>query len=346
MDLMHNPIGNMYGPHFLVFYAIVIASVFIITKVIFYFFDPSESSSIPQVPSVVDPYEIAYLRGGENEIIRLVILDLIQRGYLERVAKTKGDEIAQAKDHPDERHLYTIPKEQMSFLKMEDENIVQAKNTEKRKPLNTLQHIVFSHFSSSLSASGIFQSDLDRRVKEYCINYQRKLEQDKLILTDSDSGFFKTVMIGGLFIIIGLGSYKLFVALATYHFNVLFLIMMGIGATFLYLGFCRPPRMSIRGGKYLERLELAYERLDNKDIKLNYHTTDPTLLLMAGIFGVVALEGTVYSYYPTMFQKANNRWYSSGSCGAGCGYAGSSCGSGGSCGGGGCGGGGCGGCGG
>ena len=314
MGWMHNPVGDMYGPHFLGFYAVVIVLVFIITKLIFHFFDPSDPSNVPQVPLVVDPYEIAYLRGGENEVTRLAIFDLIQRGYLERITKAKGgDQIAQAKDRPDERHLGPVEK------------------------------AVFFFFVSPCSAQDVFQSDLGSQVRKYCDNYQMKLEQERFILRKPDSGFFNMVMIIGLAVIVGLGGYKLIVALAKGRYNVEFLILMGVGAGFLHLGLFRPPRMSLKGRKYLERLQLAYDRLENKEAKKNFHTTDPTLLLMAGVFGVGALAGTGYSYYPAIFQKANNRWYSSSSCGAGCGYTVSSCGGGG---GGGCGGGGCGGCGG
>ena len=317
MDWMHNPIGDMYGPHFLILYAVVIVLVFIISKVLLYSFDPSQSMPIPQVPSVVDPYEIAYMRGGENEVIRLSILDLIQRGYLQRIANAKkADEIVWAKDHPDRRHL------------------------------NPIEDTVFGHFAVSSTAAKIFQSTLSSSVKRQCNKYQIKLEQEKFIFSESDSGFLNIVMVIGLLVIIGLGGYKLIVALAKGRLNVGFLIIMAVVSTFLYLGFCKPPRMSSRGRKYLERLQLAYERLNNKDTKMNIHTTDSTFVIMAGIFGVSALAGTVYGYYPTMFQKSNKNWYSSSSCGAGCGYV-SSCSSGGSCSGGGsCGGGGCGGCGG
>src|SRR5438132_9961841 len=35
-----------------------------------------------------DPYEVAYLRGGEREVVKLCLFDLLQRGYLE-VRETK-----------------------------------------------------------------------------------------------------------------------------------------------------------------------------------------------------------------------------------------------------------------
>ncbi len=318
MDWMHNPIGDMYGPHFLIFYAVVIVSVFIISKMVLYFFDPTQSMELPQVPSAVDPYEIAYMRGGENEVIRLAILDLIQRGYLEHVEHArKPDEIIRAQDHPDRRHL------------------------------NPVEDTVFAHFAVSSTANQIFQSTLSSSVKRLCNKYQIKLEQEKFIFNESDSGFLNVVMIIGLLVIVGLGGYKLIIALAKGRLNVGFLVVMALASTFLYVGFCKPSRMSRRGRKYLDRLQLAYSKLEDKKIKQNIHTTDPTFVIMAGIFGVGALAGTVYSYYPTMFQKSNKNWYSSSSCGAGCGYATSSCSSGGSCSGGGsCGGGGCGGCGG
>jgi uncharacterized protein (TIGR04222 family) len=314
MDWMHNPIGDMYGPYFLGFYAVVIVAVFGISKFLLYFADSTRSMELPQVPSAVDPYEIAYMRGGENEVIRLAILDLIQRGYLQRIGHTrKSDEITKAKDHPDRRHL------------------------------NSIEDTVFGHFAVPSTIDKVFQSSLSSSVKYECQKYQIKLEQENCIFDGSDSGFLNILMVIGLCVIVGLGGYKLIVAVAKGRLNVGFLIMMMAAATFFYLGYCKPPRMSSKGRKYLERLKLAYAKLEDKKIKKNIQATDPTFVIMAGIFGAGALAGTVYSYYPTMFQKSKQNWYSSSSCGSSCGY---SCSSGGSCGGGGGCGGGCGGCGG
>ena len=37
----------------------------------------------PEIPAKLDPYEVAYLRGGENEVTRVAIASMIQRGLLQ-----------------------------------------------------------------------------------------------------------------------------------------------------------------------------------------------------------------------------------------------------------------------
>ena len=39
--------------------------------------------------SATDPYEVAYLRGGDREVLRLHLFDLVQRGYLEIIENQK-----------------------------------------------------------------------------------------------------------------------------------------------------------------------------------------------------------------------------------------------------------------
>jgi hypothetical protein len=150
-------------------------------------------------------------------------------------------------------------------------------------------------------------------------------------------------------VILGFGSFKFIAAIAHGRFNVIFLIIMAfVGIAILGLN-SKLPRLSQRGRDYLEALQIAFARLKNtssitkpEERLLSSPTfagVDP-MLLMVGVFGVSALSGTAYDYFPHTFQRGaqENSW-SSSSCGSA-----SSCGS--SCSSGGCGGGGCGGCGG
>ena len=62
---MKNPITQLTGPEFLVFYAIVIA----VTAAFCWWrrrnTDITASLPLPSLPQRVDPYEVAYLRGGK-----------------------------------------------------------------------------------------------------------------------------------------------------------------------------------------------------------------------------------------------------------------------------------------
>ena len=156
----------------------------------------------------------------------------------------------------------------------------------------------------------------------------------------------------GTLVIASLGGYKLLVALSKDHTNVLFLIVMGVISIISLIWMCQSPRLTSRGRAYLEKIQLALERLKDRAASVSSASADPSLLLLAAVFGIGVLDGTPYAYYPRMFQRAAassdgsiSTWMSS--CGvSSCGTSstGSSCSSS-SCGGGGGCGGGCGGCG-
>src|SRR2546427_7205998 len=79
---MKNPITELTGPEFLLFYGIVI-----VVTVAFCWWrrnssDTTASLPLPLIPECVDPYELAYLRGGENEVTRVVIVRLTELAYL------------------------------------------------------------------------------------------------------------------------------------------------------------------------------------------------------------------------------------------------------------------------
>lgn len=109
--LLHNPIADMPGPEFLALYGVVIVGTLVLCKTKSRQADSSRTLSPPLIPDKLDPYEIAFLRGGENEVLRLAILSLIQRGYL-RVTETAKSWFRAAEqhiepnpNHSDPRHL-------------------------------------------------------------------------------------------------------------------------------------------------------------------------------------------------------------------------------------------------
>ena len=80
---MKNPITELTGPEFLVFYAILI-----VATVAFCWWrrqrcDSSVSLPPASLPDRPEPYEIAFLRGGETEVARVAIVRLMELGYLE-----------------------------------------------------------------------------------------------------------------------------------------------------------------------------------------------------------------------------------------------------------------------
>jgi uncharacterized protein (TIGR04222 family) len=307
--LVNNPIANMPGPQFLFFYGLVIAATIVGCWWKLRMSDPT--ADMPSLPLSAnpDPYEIAYMRGGDNEVIRLTIFNLIQRGYL-RVSETRrwwgGTEqrLERVSGHPEQRFL------------------------------SPLEQDVFALFYKQKTAEEIFRSDSDSSAMEgLSAEIQDKLQQERALCPTEVTEASVRVRWFGLLIIVGLGGYKLMMALAKGRHNVGFLIMFCLFSLFVLQWACRPPRLSSLGRDYLNRLRGAFERLKPTASSAN----DTALLLLASLFGLEVLSATSYASLGQMFSRSTS---SSGGCGGGCGGGGSGCG------GGGCGGGGCGGCGG
>ena len=83
---MRNPLTEFTGQEFLVFFAILIVIVAAICWRRKRTQDSSTELPPLDVPDQIDPYDIAYLRGGENELARVLIVRLIERKYLRIVA--------------------------------------------------------------------------------------------------------------------------------------------------------------------------------------------------------------------------------------------------------------------
>src|ERR687895_307775 len=91
MDLlMNNPLADMYGPLFLLVYAAAIALTAVACRVLTRRLDWTANMAPPPIPSDPDPHEIAYLRGGENEVTRSVVFALVQKGLLQ--VRQQGDD--------------------------------------------------------------------------------------------------------------------------------------------------------------------------------------------------------------------------------------------------------------
>ena len=75
------------GPEFLLFYAVFAAAVCLSLHSLR---RASEwAQPVEQRTPLTDPYQIAYLRGGKNEAIRVAVISLIERGLLERREKNE-----------------------------------------------------------------------------------------------------------------------------------------------------------------------------------------------------------------------------------------------------------------
>ena len=287
--LTDNFITSMYGPHFLFFYGAVIALTLASCWWALRMLDPTTSLPAPSVPSEPDPYEIAYLRGGENQVARVAIVSLTQQGYLRMSEEKTGGSTT-------------------------EQRIERAPNPPKEGHLPQIEREVLGCFSGSHTAQEVFEDGgVTSQIMYTCTRYERRLQSEQLLMPFEVP---RPIKVCGALVIIALGGYKLLAALGNGRSNVWFLIFMGIIALVWLFQICSP-RLSSRGQAYLSRLEQAFEGLKDLTPAFARPGFDLKLPLLVGLFGVGVLAGTPFEHFKEMFNQG-----ASGSCGGGCGGGG------------------------
>ena len=76
-----NPIANLRGPEFLLVYIVLIVCVAMVMWHWLRSQDASQSLPPTSFPEEIDPMEVAYLRGRQPELARVLVLRLVQRGF-------------------------------------------------------------------------------------------------------------------------------------------------------------------------------------------------------------------------------------------------------------------------
>ncbi len=330
--LLDNPLATMDGPPFLVLYLSVIILSAIALSVARANSDRSDHLNIPAIPPDPDPYEIAFLRGGANEVARAIIFSLIQKGIVEIVSEEKASRL----------------------------KLGSLANVSDRLPV--IEQTALDWMGLSREAGEVFEKKygLVEQIEPFLSVYRDSLEKKQVLTTLESSRRLRKYGITTALFVLAVGGYKVLASIAYGNFNIGFTIVAAFVGFFVIGVITTLPRLTKLGKKYLERLRLAFEDLKYRSQAPYIRSAetkvlpqpamagvDP-LLLSVGLFGSGILIGTVFDDYNTAFQRSQQQAGASGcggACGGGCSSGadggGSSCGSG--CGGGGCGGGGCGG---
>jgi uncharacterized protein (TIGR04222 family) len=310
-----NPLVNLHGPAFLGVFAVICVVAIVWTRARVHRLDTTDQLPVPELPAEIDPFEVAYLRGGHTELVRLIILDLIARGYLQHVEEkarlSKRSKIGPVPSGPELNYL------------------------------DAAERFVFSWIGSGKSASEIMPR-LPAAFERQGVadELHREMLAQQFLTTHEQKMAALNAMLLPAVIIVVLATYKILIALSRGHTNIGFLIALGF-LTLIAIGLAgSPSRFTKRGRAYLQRMRDALGQLRDRAHMLVTGGHSDHLILTVAAFGVGVLQGTSYAYFPSMFEQAAMASGGYGDAGGGSG-CGSSCGS--SCGGG-CGGG-CGGCG-
>lgn len=293
----------MYGPYFLVFFGFVIFFAVVILALVKTQFDTTDKLGIPAIPPNIDPYEIAYLRGGANEVARSVVFSLLQKGFIEI------DNIATP-----------------AVIK-------KTQNQSNTSRLNPIEQLTLGWLGASREPKEFFgASGLVKQLEVYGNSYQGRLEQQQMLTSDEDRTALNPVKWSVYLLILGLGAYKLLAAIAHGNFNIILLIIFTIAGLAIAKAVSNLPRVTKLGKAYLDRLQTAFDNLKYTSQaayiasnqpraapQTSFAGVDP-LLLSVGVFGAGILAGTVFDGYNQAFQRAQSASVAGGSsCSSGCG---------------------------
>ncbi|HVK56617.1 MAG TPA: TIGR04222 domain-containing membrane protein [Burkholderiales bacterium] len=253
-----------------------------------------EMEEFVRKPQMTDPYQIAYLRGGDREALSIATVALIDRGLL----KAEG-EVLQARDN----------------LAVDLVN-------------RPIEKAVLKRYSLAGNADEVFT---DPGARAACNEYRKELIKHRMI---ADSVLYRQRLAPALLAIAGLllvTVIKVQIAFSQGRHNVMFLIILTVIfciAVFVALG----ARTTGRGKAMLEDLKTLFARLQqrSKTIQSGGQTNDAVLL--AAVFGINTLPTANFPFIKNLYPSKSSDSGGS-SCGSSSSSDGGSCGGGG-CGGG------------
>lgn len=279
-----------YGPEFLIFYA---ALSLLVIGALVWFRKKAEAGAAPRL-ELADPYLIAHLRGGANEVLRVAIVSLVDRDLLQADGaqlRTRPEVSPDAVRHPVEKAL-------------------------------------IRHFSAGGEAASVFDN---HGLEQSCESYRARLEGAGLLPDEATRNARRLRLLAALAVLAGVALIKIFIGLARERPVLLLVISLAVAASVTSAVWS--PRLTARGKAALEDIQSLYGGLKDRAFSLRAGGATAEVAMLAAVFGIGALEAEAFAYTKTLFPKAVKPSTGS-SCGGSCGSScGSSCGGGG-CGGG------------
>lgn len=289
------------GPEFLNVFGLVVILVLAATWLVIRLADRTDRQPPPPVPQNPDAMEVAYLQGGVNQVIRTLVYDLAQRGF---VALAKGDRV--------------VPKEK------------EPQSGE----LNALEQIALQSAQAKPKARALFENRaLRKQLLDELAPLRAKLATEELIKPEAVKIWRTRAQIVGTLVIAGLALAKLYVSWDGGPANVSYLIFLAvasIAALFALAYVLTRSHASRRGHAYLDAMRLAYaDRL--KEAVGHIGSPGPEArafhgasLFLIGLYGFSVLKDTTEAMFAESFKRGSAS--GGGDCGTSCG---GSCGDGG-----------------
>jgi uncharacterized protein (TIGR04222 family) len=286
---MPNPF-DLPGPDFLVFYSflgtLTIGLLWLARRA-------SEAADPPRI-DYSDPYLLAYLRGGQSEVIRVVTVSLIDRG----------------------------------LLQSNDDQLVAVNHNAVNIVHRPIEKALLQHFRFRAKASSAFTSPA---ILSTCQEYKDTLQRLGLLPDESIQRARLWRFVIAVIVLTGVAALKILIALQRGRTNIFFLILLAVLFVFVAIWVHNPLRTR-RGDALLADLRNLFSSLKTRArmLRPGGETADAALLM--AVFGLDALPAAAFPYAKRFQPKSTA--LSTTSCGSACGSTcGSSCGGGGGCGG-------------
>ena len=290
---MTNPITSLHAVEFLIFYGVVIALVIWVSDRYLTGTDKTRLLPLPAVLDPVDPYEVAYLRGGQNELLPILIVRLVESGYL-------------ALDDTEARSFWSV----FSSTK---KSLVQAPRRVPAGALNPMEQEVYDWFSKARTVTEVFEGDLPARLGRHSLTLEERLRERQFLRAEDDSRRRSCTTIVGGAIILGIGGWRFMEAAGREPIGLLVrFVFIGL---FMLILVSQAMRLSALGEAYLSQLRERFAGL-KEPVGMHY-------ALAAAINGPSALADTPLATLAAEFQQgAWSSFDAAGGFADGCGCGG------------------------
>lgn len=268
---------DLPGPWFLVFFSVMgcvlLAGLVWVRRA----WEPD-----PTIPvQLTDPYEIACLRGGPNEVLRLATTGLIDRG----------------------------------LLTVEGANLKVANPSMAQLIRNRVERAILEHFWTGNSVTSLFARASLRREGE---SFETLLQQRGMI-SDRDARMQQLLTcVGAIGVLWVTAVTKIEIAVERgypYNFLVILAVLFSVAALSLAL-----VRKTDRGTSFLKDMQTLFEPLHQRSVWFTAKANTNEALLVAAVFGITALPSGAYPYVKGLFQQSQQAGGGSSGCGSsGCG---------------------------
>jgi uncharacterized protein (TIGR04222 family) len=263
--LTHNPIADLPGPQFLLIYGATAVAVIAAAYGVIRLLDRTDWRKPPRVPGTFDPYEMAYLWGGTNAVIRTVLYAVYRRGLVlaPPVSWFRGSRIV-------------------------------AKADVSGRTLTTLEERVLKAIRWPVVPSRLFRDKaLARDVERLCKPFRNNLRSERLLRSCAVRVAIGLVPFVATAILVSLAVYKAVLAAPKGRPDVLLIFISAVALVILWnlVGPVARMRVSRRGHAYLQRTQEAYQHSDMSGVA------------MVGLFGMGMLSGTSDAWFANLFLK-------------------------------------------